>query len=47
MGLDTKLDGLMTTTGIAHSIASFGKDRIRIGFSNSAIFMFYFLAVNG
>ena len=28
-------------------IASFGKDMIRMGFSNSAMFMFYFLAVNG
>ena len=37
----------MTTTGIVQPIASFGKDRIRIGFSDSAIFMFYFLAVNG
>ena len=28
-------------------IASFGKDRIRISFSDSAIFMPYFLVVNG
>ena len=28
-------------------IASFGNDRIRISFGDSAIFMLYFLVVNG
>ena len=48
---DKPLDKFWTVVAlgkhISVPIASFGKDMIRMGFSNSAMFMFYFLAVNG
>ena len=48
---DKPLDKVWTVVALGKHvsvpIASFGKDRIRISFSDSAIFMLYFLVVNG